>query len=141
MTQLPFNTKDNYKVRKTKLLKDTVKFYSEDTTRRSYEAVLDDGIYCGSQCYYLHPNGNTCAIGRYITKYNALLEGRPIRRILQDKELLKCFPKNLTKLGGKFLQRLQNLHDTHRFWTKEGLSEEGKEMVEKTLKDIKKNSI
>lgn len=141
MTQLPFNTKDNYKVRKTKLLKDTVKFYSEDTTRRSYEVVLDYVIPGLVHCFYKHPNGNTCAIGRYITNYNKDIEGFPIRHIIRNKELQKCIPKELTTLGVNFLQRLQILHDTQGFWTKEGLSEEGKETVDLMLQDIKNETI
>lgn len=45
------------------VLDDTVAFYEEDPSRRS---VMEKGSGFASKCVYIAPNGNRCALGRYI---------------------------------------------------------------------------
>ncbi len=60
------------------LLEDTVKFYSEDVSRRA--------TIGGGACFYFK-DGKKCAVGRWIdpAKYNSAFEGR---FIAYDKEII-----------------------------------------------------
>lgn len=100
------------------LLNDTVKYYSEDVTRRN---IL------GDTCYYHPLNENTkgCAIGRLIPKTIAKkwdkFEVTGISWILSTQKR----PKKIELYPVYFLKDLQDLHDGNFNWDSTGLSEEG----------------
>jgi hypothetical protein len=100
-------------------LEDTVKYYSEDTSRR---AVTISGCY-----YYRTDDGRKCAIGRFIPDdlYNEKIEEHGIDEIFK----YECIPNELKELGVKFLYDIQYLHDNDFNWENCGLSSEGEEWV------------
>lgn len=100
-------------------LEETVKFYSEDTSRRSITA---DG------CLYKNPeNDNKCAIGRHIPKelYSKSFENKTFASLPSKIRRLPIF-KNL---GEDFLAEIQYLHDADPCWDKKGISKTGKNFV------------
>lgn len=105
------------KQKRKEFLDDTVKYYSEDTSRRS---VLD-------KCMYRTGDGRKCAIGRYIPddKYTTLIEGKNVI----SKLVYNLIPQNISMLGIDFLLSIQSLHDESDNWDKNGLTEKGKEYV------------
>ena len=101
--EFPFRIKDSIKQRRIKLIKDTYKFYSENPDKVS----VDRNIVVNGTCYYKSPDGNKCAIGRFIPddEYSNNFEGKIATTIFDDLNI------NLKKLGSHFLYDLQNLHD------------------------------
>ena len=97
--EFPFRIKDSIKQRRIKMIKDTYKFYSENPDKVS----IDRNI----ACYYKSPDGNKCAIGRFIPddEYSFHFENE------NASNLLSKFNVHLQKLGSTFLNRLQKLHD------------------------------
>ncbi len=114
-------TKEDYIM----LLEETVKFYSEDTTRRSMDSTGD--------CKYFGPDGKKCAVGRWIdpNKYNSDFEGHTIKSSVMDALVEE-------KRGYSFLfwNRLQILHDAEENWDENGLTEVGKENLKKIYLQI-----
>jgi len=100
-------------------LEDTVKYYSEDTSRRAV------GNY---SCRYRTNDGRKCAIGRFIFDelYNEKIEEYSIDEIFKHK----CIPNELKELGVSFLCDIQYLHDRDFNWENCGLSSKGEELVE-----------
>ena len=107
-------------------LEDTVKWYSENPDRRCFN---HDG-----KCLYSPKNAlnNTestgCAIGIHLSPELASYldehyTNSGVERVFED------LPDNLKELGVAFLSNIQYLHDIDSFWTKESLSERGKEFV------------
>ena len=127
--KLPFRTKDSYKQRRMKFLNDMVKFYSEDVSRRSKS---EDGDWC---CYLAY-NGNKCAIGRWIPeeKYVSSIERNGVNAFV-----LSILPKEIANLDKCFLQDVQFLHDTNRYWTKFRLSVKGDAKMKYIKQKIKAN--
>lgn len=86
-------------------LNDTVKYYSEDISKRG---VTPDG-----NCAYRY-NDKKCAIGRYIPddKYNENIEtfncGQDI--------VFNLLSEDIQKLGRDFLIRIQEFHDYDNNW-------------------------
>lgn len=105
-------------------LNETVKYYSEDTSRR---AVADDG-YCE---YLIQETGNKCAIGRHIKLQDYLnnknkLEGS----IVEDYIVFALLPEEVRRLGKEFLSRVQMFHDNKYYWnTDKGLTSKGEERL------------
>lgn len=100
-----------------KMLEDTANHYNSNN-----RAMKDNG-----QCMYLAPNGNKCAVGRYLNEehkdYKAAL-----RFNFGVGKLLKRFPNILTvDVPISFLSSLQDLHDRGSNWNEKGLSEKGEE--------------
>lgn len=102
--------------KRLEFIKEGVKFYSEDTSRRAFDPIEEI-------CKY-RQGDNKCMIGRHIPddKYNENLEGHNI-----DDIVLRFLPKNIVELGIDFLEYCQSLHDTHIYWNKrKGLTKLGK---------------
>jgi len=101
--EFPFRIKDSIKQRRIKLIKDTYKFYSENPDKVSVKREKYDKI----SCYYKSPDGNKCAVGRFIPddEYSFHFENE------YASNLLSKFNVHLQKLGSTFLNRLQKLHD------------------------------
>ena len=99
-------------------LEDTVKYYSEDISRRAVK---------NSSCRYRTNDGRKCAIGRFIPDdlYNEKIEEHCIDEIFK----YKCIPDELKELGVNFLRNIQHLHDFDSNWDDCGLSSKGEEWV------------
>lgn len=108
-------------------LEDTVKYYSEDVSRR---AVVNTVGIKECRCLYRTKDGKKCAIGRFIPdeKYFSGMEGMCLSNYNLyeniDKEI-----RNLNNHDGSFLKAIQTLHDIENFWSAKGLTKEGKEKV------------
>ena len=112
---------DELQQRQLDFLEDTVKYYSEDTSRR---AVTIGGSYC----YYRTDDGRKCAIGRHIPDelYDVSIENKSICSIIG----FECISDELRELGMLFLMNVQELHDSDWYWVSgEGLSTEGGKWV------------
>jgi len=119
------------------VLAETVKFYSEDTSRR---AKTNTG-----QCrYYISPT-QQCAVGRYM-KDPQEFEGpsESISGLVYVEQyvltdILRDDVKHLDKLW--FWKLLQNFHDTESNFEENKLSIKGKEEVKKIKEYIKENKL
>lgn len=109
---------EEIKSKRLEILEDTVKYYSEDVTRR---AVTDKG-----NCRYKTIDGKRCAIGRLSKK--DLKEGYSVTN--SNNIVFNELEEELQLLGGLFLESLQNLHDSRMNWDKNGITNEGLEYVE-----------
>ena len=136
------------KEEKLALLADTIKYYSEDITRRCIGISEND---IGLKCYYSgstinNSNSDGCAIGRLLTP--------ELRQELDDifsklslpsgvNEVWDYLPVDLQSYGKEFLQDLQRLHDGSNNWVSEpnGLSESGKINAEQIKVKILKSEI
>lgn len=105
-------TEQEIKTKRLEILEDTVKYYSEDVSRR---ASTTEG------CEYKTKDGRMCAIGR-LTKnkkiYECAGDVSVIEHLLEEELIILGFP---------FLNHLQLLHDKQLFWESNGLTKEGKE--------------
>jgi hypothetical protein len=99
-------------------LNDTIRYYGEDTSRR---AICED---TGS-CMYRTPEGRKCAIGRHIPDGVWPKEGDAA----DSTEVFPYIPEHIQKLGGSFLNRVQDFHDRRDCWDKEGISNIGRNEV------------
>lgn len=133
---------DNLTEKRLGFLTDTIRYYSDDVNRRCTTG--------SGQCYYNPASVNKqeisegCAIGRHLPQslkekldkwYGS--EGA-IEDVYEDDEETGIkpeeFPESLIDLGLKFLTDIQCLHDYENHWQKSGLTEAGKEYVDK-IKD------
>lgn len=124
-------------------LLDTIRFYSEDTNRRSL-------------CFFMHEDGRRCAVGRFILpekesffkemdemhnsnieavvhkhQQRALAEGRPINEEQAIRELVSISDASINDL-----MLLEILHDEDCNWNKSGLTDFGRETVEHFRPDL-----
>lgn len=114
------------KLKRLEFLEDTVKYYSEDITRRSFRSLIG-----GSQCLYRKKeNGVTkyCAIGRHIPMKTDLENCNTYA--VEELYNLGLLPSKLKKLGLKFLEQIQSLHDKSENWNQKGLTGSGLGQVE-----------
>ena len=126
------NTNAELNQKKLDFLEDTVKYYSEDTTRRSY--CEGEG-----RCYYKLVEGDTvkkCAVGRFLIDkfYLKEVEGKNTKVLFRD--LPNALPPILVELGYNFLSYVQNLHDEGSNWSSKGLNRIGEDRVETLKKQI-----
>jgi microsomal dipeptidase-like Zn-dependent dipeptidase len=122
---------------KLEILEETVAYYSEDVSRRAmYTEIIDqeDGEDIeDTQCYYKSPDGKHCAAGRMMTeeflnsKY--LSEGDSILSLL-NRSSIPVFKPEYQGHDNFFYAALQRLHDSDANWDKNGLTEQGEEVVE-----------
>jgi|TARA_R110000744_G_scaffold22119_1_gene56825 hypothetical protein len=100
------------KVSKTKqeLLNNTIAFYSEDVTRRAYDEE-------GGQCMYYTKDGRTCAIGRELKSPSTFgVKSGETDGSIGSPALMGELPKRLRDMGASFLDDIQGLHDSERYW-------------------------
>ena len=117
---------------KLEIIEETVKFYSEDTSRR---ALNEDG----SRCEYLTLDGKKCAVGRCLD-----LDSEELLRLngmggvfnVYRKDLV--FKKEYKGHSVDFWASLQLLHDSESNWTSKGLSGYGLKYL-KELEDTYAN--
>ena len=112
------------KANRKKILEDTMKFYSEDTCRRS--------VNTNGRCRYLSENGNMCAFGRYLPKTKLKIaherEGASAGKVMRALGI-----KTFKGEDSNFWNDVQGFHDHHHFWNEEGLTCEGEAQYEKLL--------
>jgi len=110
---------------KVEIIRETVDYYSQDTTRRSYDAERD-------LCCYLGEDGRKCSVGRCIIpeilakRYHELNQRASVENIPDLEEILQPEYRGHSL---EFWKRLQVLHDDDKYWTPEGLSEKGEHKV------------
>lgn len=112
--------------RRLEFLEDTVKFYSEDVSRRAKD---------GDMCCYRTADGRACAIGRHISDDKTARDLGSA--IVFSRRVFDALPKEIQELGQGFLSAVQDLHDGDIFWQEGGLSEKGDEYVEKIKSEYK----
>ena len=109
------------------VLKETVKFYSENPTQRAIN---------GSLCVYRADDGRMCAVGRCLepSAYDPKWEDQAASTII-DHLGMEGFKEEYRHLNDpRFWTSLQLFHDSYRYWDNEGLTEKGKKFV-KELED------
>ena len=102
-------------------LKETVEYYSQDTSRRA--------ISHGACSYMIEDR--KCAIGRMLSEEDiARLESRGM---LDDTALIDIWDivetPRVKNLPRKFLDALQDLHDSDLYWDGNGITERGIERM------------
>lgn len=115
------------KIARQAFLDDTVKFYSEDISRRA----MDEGQ--GQKCLYRLFKGETvkkCAIGRHIPdeKYIPAMDAK-VSAISDNKLVQEVLPSEILSLGIDFLAGVQRLHDFQGYWIEGGLCFGGQEYI------------
>tara|TARA_Y100000401_G_C8224713_1_gene175093 strand:- start:229 stop:642 length:414 start_codon:yes stop_codon:yes gene_type:complete len=125
---------------KLELLEDTVKYYSEDTSRR---AVVNN-----NECMYTTKEGQHCAVGRWLQDYYKTTgwidnEGCSVDDLLGETGTIKqpyrtdeLFVEEVQHIPRWFWMDLQSLHDNNAFWDEDGLTETGVEKVDTLREDI-----
>jgi hypothetical protein len=121
---------------KLEILEETVKFYSEDVTRRSVVPTRKR-----TSCVYNSPQGKHCAVGRcFLPELKAEGEKFAGNSDTTPEDLLRIYSIETMdalleeKYRGHstyFWQELQTLHDTENFWCDKGLTRKGEEKVER----------
>lgn len=109
-------------------LLDTIKYYSEDTSRR---CVLN------GKCTYspktLNINSDGCAIGRWLDE-ELKLELDAIGTVpVQNEKVFDKLPEWMQGMGRCFLHDVQKLHDINNYWNESGLSQFGKNKVNEMI--------
>lgn len=108
------------------VLKDTVDFYSEDTTRRSMGA---DKV-----CMYFGPNGRRCAVGRLLPKSKQEFVSEDCGAASLNTPELNEY--GITTDNVEFLSSIQGLHDRSVYWNENGLTLKGKKCVKRMKKEF-----
>jgi hypothetical protein len=105
---------------KIEIIKETVDFYSADTSRRA--------LNCMGGCEYINDEGERCAVGRYMIDPNLWLSRGTIG------DVARMLPSNDGRLPTgivipecdghsiSFWLDVQSLHDYDGNWNKDGLS-------------------
>ncbi len=129
-------------------LVDTLRFYSEDTNRRSHH---------GDMCYFMHNDGRRCAVGRLVRpekeeffKQMDLLNNSNIEATVHAHQLNVMINESRTITESEAIKELtivsdaelndllllEILHDEDHNWDKNGLTEFGMETVEHFRPDL-----
>lgn len=121
------------------VLKDTVQFYSKNPGKRGI--VYKTGFQNNS-CMFLTPEGNKCAVGRYLNKNDLktlkackILEG-DVESLLDPGTVGKITTRIIKNLPIKFWQDLQSFHDADVYWNDNGMTNYGKskaKMIEEKI--------
>lgn len=122
------------------IIQNTVKYYSEDISRRSLGKI---------GCLYKGPDNKECAFQRAViddlSEYDKIMEEtgfsatpRKLCKIVTFKTEFNLTEKDLKKEKiPKFWQDIQNLHDDSFLWCENGLTIEGKEEVKRLMEKYK----
>lgn len=114
------------------IIEETIEVYSDPNNRALYYKY---GGPEDATCVYLATNGNRCAVGRCISKDKIKDLENVSRRISKLYQYSSEFQDALKpKYKGhsiQFWSNLQKLHDTHIYWSEDGITEKGIAFVEK----------
>ncbi len=119
--QLVIKIMEKIKEKQLSILNDTISHYNSNN--RSY--------INGSCVYYPTENSEGCAVGR-------LVKDKELCKALGTSSVNNIFsslPDDIKELGHDFLNDLQQLHDNKDNWDGHGLSEKGKNAVERLIHD------
>jgi len=120
----------------TKVLDETVEFYSKNFNKRGLDP---EGI-----CVY-RDGEKRCAIGRLLSEKDLdIIEvcrhiGMGVPALLCG-HLVEQLTSPILKMPEHFLTALQRLHDGNEFWSEEGITETGQNMVKGIKQAIDDNS-
>lgn len=118
---------------KTKIIQETVGFYSADVTRRSINEKT-------GRCEYKGPNGKECAFQRCVeTNLSEFDKGSSLSAFAimkEDNDI--SFKQGYEGYSAEFWNNVQTFHDSHSNWNGDGLSEMGKKSLN-TLLELYKN--
>lgn len=115
---------EGYSLSPVEIIDETVKYYSEDLSRRAYVPGLG--------CQYLTDDGRMCAVGRCLENVKEIAKyyncGYVVDSIHESNLNFKPQYQGLTK---DFWTDLQSLHDPDRYWNSKygGLTQAGQEWV------------
>jgi len=129
---------------KLELLEDTVKYYSEDTSRRAV-VKLKSGA---TECMYTTDDGQHCAVGRWLQpnyqntdwldnegcSADDLLKGCSVNDYRYEVDDL--FVEGVRHIPAWFWINHVLLHDNDVFWDKDGITQAGVEKVDELKEDI-----
>jgi hypothetical protein len=115
------------------LLVSTVKFYTSEN--RGYNKKIGECVYGSSE------KSPGCAIGRHLTKENAIklddcVTTASVDVVISSAELRCYLPDWMLKMDVQFLSKIQVLHDAARNWTLLGISQDGTDNVNKIVTDF-----
>jgi hypothetical protein len=120
------------KERMLSILEDTVKYYSEDTSRRALDKE--------GSCRFQTVDGKMCAVGRYL---KPITDWTKVYSAYTYLDLINEYPGCMTEpeLPNSFWFDLQDLHDGELFWFKgKGLTPVGHNFVETIKNNIETDS-
>lgn len=118
---------ENLKERRLEILIDTIRYYSEDVSRR---CVRPNG-WCKYSGETLGIDSDGCAIGRLLSpearkKLDEIFLGSvDVYGILSNERSKRLIPEHIYELGEDFLKSLQELHDESSYWDSSGLTSIG----------------
>lgn len=104
---------------------------------QSYTSATRAMTGLGNCVYYDEKTGNRCAIGALIpiedAKYlNTMYRYQSVTELYNLRNE-SGFPESLRELfkdhDDEFLQRVQNIHDTDKYWDENGLTQKGVEAI------------
>ena len=108
------------------LLDETVKYYSEDPSRRAVAKNTNGDTICR----YRTEDNRKCAVGRCLETYNPMIENWSVDKkdftasgdfIVKEE----YFFEKYKGFNRSFWTQLQLLHDGESYWNEKGLSEDG----------------
>ena len=117
MERIEMNAKEE------EILKETIQFYSEDTSRRA--------SFDSKGSFYVYDD-KMCALGRYLLdphKFRIFISNLKVTEDLTDERLDEWVKPEGKGCTVRFWNRLQVLHDNPLFWNKKGLTERGQSFV------------
>lgn len=118
-------TLEETKQKMREILENTVQYYSEDITRRSY--IIENGE---NSCVYISEN-KRCAVGRYLSDdILSKIISDELNKFVSYSDLKEAFElEPLLNLPDIFWDKLQALHDHDNHWEIGGLTEIGQRWV------------
>lgn len=121
------------------IIEETIEEYSDPNNRALY---FKQGGPQDATCRYITSDGKKCAVGRCLTKEGLNRVRKCSRKV---KAVFGIHYDNYLKEQYRghsldFWTKLQDLHDTHQYWSEEGITEKGVKFVEEKfrikLKDL-----
>lgn len=108
------------------VVKETIDFYSEDTSRRA------KSLFGG--CAYLTDDGKMCAVGRCFNEEGLELYGKHSHYV--SGYMLRYLKSEYSVDDLSFWSDVQELHDNDNHWDENGLTKEGLDFVNKKFGHI-----
>lgn len=119
---------------KKQIVLETVEEYSDPNNRALF---YNYGGPEDATCVYKSKNGNRCAVGRCVDDENIEAIAKISRKVTSlyngDDQFELCLKKEYKGHDIKFWLNIQKLHDTHTYWSEDGITCKGIEFVEKVF--------
>lgn len=104
---------------KIEIIEETVKYYSEDVSRRAVNVL----------CEYLTDDGRMCAVGRCLYNVKQAMDEDVEDWSTHEEFFTPVWKKGYAGHEKEFWVDLQNLHDVERYWNDKGLTDLGKNQL------------